>query len=291
MFLKLEPWQAVLTSLGIACSFVGVLYIGAKSIAEDRDDPRVIKRRLCSILAVAIGAPFVVGFWGSEDQHGPTLYEWLGLRTEGLFLATVLPLLVTMLLFFGPLTLLAFDYLQGSKSLSDLTQHFRGDRFWITVRNYSLGPLCEDIVFRSCICTLMYHSGLCTTKVIWLSPLFFGPAHLHHIVCSVLAYGYSVSQAVLNGVFQLAYTTVFGALAGYLFLRTGHLAAPLASHIFCNMMGPPTLGWLLNRSHPHYGLRYVHLAAHIAGVILFARGVTALTQPSWFGSPYFGAHH
>jgi prenyl protein peptidase len=38
-------------------------------------------------------------------------------------------------------------------------------------------------------------------------------------------------------VFQLGYTTLFGWFASYVYLRTGSVIPPLASHIFCNLMG------------------------------------------------------
>ena len=42
--------------------------------------------------------------------------------------------------------------------------------------------------------------------------------------------------------FQLAYTSLFGFHCAYLFLRTGSLLPPTASHVFCNIMGLPQLG-------------------------------------------------
>jgi prenyl protein peptidase len=49
------------------------------------------------------------------------------------------------------------------------------------------------------------------------------------------------TAAVIVGI-QLCYTTVFGWYATFLFLRTGHLMAPLVAHVFCNVMGLPALG-------------------------------------------------
>jgi prenyl protein peptidase len=44
---------------------------------------------------------------------------------------------------------------------------------------------------------------------------------------------------------QLAYTSLFGAHCAFLFLRTGSLWPPLASHIWCNLFGLPQIGWEL----------------------------------------------
>lgn len=40
-------------------------------------------------------------------------------------------------------------------------------------------------------------------------------------------------------VFQLAYTSIFGFHAAFLFLRTGSAVPPILAHIFCNIMGFP----------------------------------------------------
>ena len=39
--------------------------------------------------------------------------------------------------------------------------------------------------------------------------------------------------------FQTLYTTLFGFHCAFLFLRTGSLIPPIASHMFCNIMGLP----------------------------------------------------
>jgi prenyl protein peptidase len=43
----------------------------------------------------------------------------------------------------------------------------------------------------------------------------------------------------MRSVFQLAYTTLFGAYATFLYLRTGSLLAVVLVHAFCNWMGLP----------------------------------------------------
>jgi prenyl protein peptidase len=47
------------------------------------------------------------------------------------------------------------------------------------------------------------------------------------------------SAALLRSLFQLAYTTLFGAYACFLYLRVGSLLAVSAVHTFCNSMGLP----------------------------------------------------
>lgn len=77
-------------------------------------------------------------------------------------------------------------------------------------------------------------------KTVFFSPVVFGLAHIHHF------YEFRITQpqvpvtvAILRSIFQLTYTTLFGAYATFLFLRTGNLLAVFLVHAFCNCMGLP----------------------------------------------------
>lgn len=77
-------------------------------------------------------------------------------------------------------------------------------------------------------------------KTIFLSPLIFGLAHIHHFYEFRITHrGVPVVAAILRSVFQLAYTSLFGAYATFLYLRTGSLLAIFVVHAFCNCMGLP----------------------------------------------------
>eukprot|EP00118_Oscarella_pearsei_P009965 m.58935 g.58935 ORF g.58935 m.58935 type:complete len:94 (+) comp34846_c0_seq7:641-922(+) len=55
-----------------------------------------------------------------------------------------------------------------------------------------------------------------------ICPLFFGVAHLHHVREQLIQRrDLPASTVWLNGVFQLCYTSVFGAYSAWLFIRTG----------------------------------------------------------------------
>ena len=88
--------------------------------------------------------------------------------------------------------------------------------------------------------------------------------------------------------FQLSYTTAFGWLATYLFLRTGHLLAPVLAHCACNYLGLPHFGRLTQQAGSTWGA----LLAMSAGVLLFSLTLPRLTLPALFentGPPaYFG---
>lgn len=61
-------------------------------------------------------------------------------------------------------------------------------RYWLTnmkeliwIRNYVVAPLSEELVFRACMLVLIIHCTRPMTAV-FVCPIFFGAAHLHHMV-------------------------------------------------------------------------------------------------------------
>ncbi|KXX75221.1 putative CAAX prenyl protease 2 [Madurella mycetomatis] len=148
-------------------------------------------------------------------------------------------LLLTALLFAGPL----FSYLiveRGWYEWMRLAPVKEVWSEWTTWRNIVAGPITEEILFRSASVPLMLLAQAPIKEIIFLSPIIFGLAHVHHFYEFRLSHPQvSVSAAVLRSVFQLGYTTLFGAYATFLFVRTGSLLAVCAVHAFCNCMGLP----------------------------------------------------
>jgi prenyl protein peptidase len=88
------------------------------------------------------------------------------------------------------------------------------------------------------------------TTIIFLTPVVFGLAHIHHFYEFRITHRQvPLSLAVLRSALQLTYTSLFGAYATFLFLRTGSLLAVVLVHTFCNVMGLPRL-W--GRLQPHW---------------------------------------
>lgn len=70
-----------------------------------RDHPTTIKKRFFSVFVVMLLSPFFVYFFSSPELFKQfTIWEVMGLRTEGLLSALVIPFLLTMILFLGPLS-------------------------------------------------------------------------------------------------------------------------------------------------------------------------------------------
>ncbi|XP_035990416.1 CAAX prenyl protease 2 isoform X4 [Fundulus heteroclitus] len=102
-------WLSVLSCLLLACCYVGSLYVWRSDLP--RDHPAVIKRRFTSVLIVSGLSPLFVWAWRefTAVRTLSPLLALLGIRLEGFISAIVLPLLLTMVLFLGPLIQLSMD--------------------------------------------------------------------------------------------------------------------------------------------------------------------------------------
>jgi len=148
-------------------------------------------------------------------------------------------LLLTAILFAGPLyeSLIVHGGWRDWIRLRPVVELFSE---WTTWRNIVAGPFTEEVLFRSSSIPLMLLAQTPVTRTIFLTPIIFGLAHFHHF------YEFRVShpsapliQGLLRSVVQLCYTTLFGAYANFLLLRTGSLLAIFVVHAFCNCMGFP----------------------------------------------------
>lgn len=104
----------------------------------------------------------------------------------------------------------------------------------------SKGPITEELVFRSLIVPLHIMAQTSLTKLIFVTPLYFGIAHIHHCYEFILTHpDASPTAAIARSAFQFGYTSIFGFYAAFVFLRTGNLPAVILAHSFCNWMGLP----------------------------------------------------
>lgn len=149
------------------------------------------------------------------------------------------------------------------------------------------GPLTEEILFRSAAVPLMILARTPLTRTIFVSPLVFGLAHAHHLYeFRVTHPGVPLPAAVARSLFQLGYTTLFGAYATFLYLRTGSLLAVFAVHVLCNCMGLPRVwgrvhGRTADEGEPVVVARWWSLAYYVllvAGAVGWYRELWTLTE-------------
>ncbi|XP_036991317.2 CAAX prenyl protease 2 isoform X3 [Artibeus jamaicensis] len=174
-------WVSVFSCLSLACSYVGSLYVWKSELP--RDHPAVIKRRFTSVLVVSSLSPLCVLLWRELTgiQPGTSLLTLMGFRLEGFFPAALLPLLLTMILFLGPLMQLSMDC---SCDLADGLKVVLAPRSWARcltdmrwLRNQVIAPLTEELVFRACMLPML---APCTGlgPAVFTCPLFFGVASI-----------------------------------------------------------------------------------------------------------------
>ncbi|XP_070622189.1 CAAX prenyl protease 2 isoform X2 [Erythrolamprus reginae] len=205
----------------------------------------------------------------------------MGFRLEGIVPATLLPLLLTVILFLGPLVQLSmdcpWDMVDGVRVALD-------PRFWFLcltdmrwLRNQVIAPFTEELVFRACMVPMLVP---CTGVGLAIAtcPLFFGVAHFHHVIEQLRFRQGSRASIFLSAVFQFSYTAIFGAYTAFLFIRTGHLIGPVLCHSFCNYVGFPAVGAALEHSQC-----FLVAFFYLLGVVLFFLLLLPMTDPAFFG--------
>ncbi|CAH2094699.1 unnamed protein product [Euphydryas editha] len=261
---------------GLACVFLTFLYVGSLYIWRSnlsRDHPTTIKRRFLSVCCMMLLAPvFTHALLKDEMLQKGDIYEYMGFRMSGMISALFVPLFLTAILFLGPLTM---HFIAGTWKL------YAEPMYWISswqdlvwLRNHIMAPLSEEWVFRSCMMPLLLQC-LEPFTAVFTGPLLFGIAHFHH-VHEMLANGRSLKSALFIALFQFSFTTVFGAYSAYLFLRTGHLFAPVIAHIFCNHLGFPNFFEVF-----HFPLmqRILIICNFLLGLFLWCYLLVPLTDP------------
>jgi len=98
----------------------------------------------------------------------------------------------------------------------------------------------EEFVWRSFIIPLHVLARFSGKQIVFLTPLYFGIAHLHHLYEFRITHSeVPLFVAVFRSLFQFTYTSLFGFFAAFVFVRTGNVYTCILAHAFCNWMGLP----------------------------------------------------
>jgi len=106
-------------------------------------------------------------------------------------------------------------------------------------------------MFRSAIVPLHLLAHVSPGHVVFVAPLYFGIAHIHHFYEFCLTHPDTPAlAALLRSLFQFGYTTIFGWYATFIYLRTGSLPAVILVHSFCNWCGLPRFWGCVEAAEP-----------------------------------------
>lgn len=309
--IRLPIWKAALYSLILTISYVGVLYVKRSTRPSSdikRDDPAVVKSRITaisivSLFAVFLFVPFVLVWEGVYENWylaWSTLRIFWGWKIPSPsvlgFLETFLILILdclkaltlTGVLFIGPLAdILYFSYQElsynlgygpGHANLKSLSRDIKASLSTIYgFRNFVTGPITEEFVFRACVIALFLASPSSATTLIFVTPLFFGVAHVHHAYELFTEDNeYPPHVIFLTTLFQFIFTTIFGWYAAFLFLRLGSVWPCIAVHVLCNSLGPPSFG-PIGKSNVQ---TWIYRGLLVIGLIGFSQLMFPLTESS-----------
>lgn len=271
--------------------YVIPLYFSAAtrpSPTRSRDAPEAIRARILVVsLSTAVCSLVTLALLSSRLSSQKQPLHLMGYWPPGLVDSTR-AIWLTALLFAGPLyeSLVIDGAARGWLTLKPLKELWVD---WPTWRNMVAGPVTEECLFRSAAVPLLLRAGASLTSTIFLSPLVFGLAHLHHFYEFRITHPQTpLPVAIARSVLQLSYTSLFGAYATFLFMRTGSLLAVILVHAFCNCMGLPRLWgsldpyWLSDRDPAAVLPRKIWTAVYyillVGGLVAWWRSLYSLTE-------------
>ncbi|KAG9062905.1 CAAX prenyl protease [Linnemannia hyalina] len=182
----IPPWVAGCSCIFFATLFVGSLYLfPVKKQAPtgnhapdrsqqrlDRDHPLVIKQRIKGIVLTSVlitlylWVVFSISGAIPFDQATYGLAQWL----HHIFT----PLALVVILFLGPLVMMLIDSELPFQSRFYWRNQLQNLREWIGIRNYIVGPIAEEYIFRACMVSITATSGASPKAMIFGLPLVFG---------------------------------------------------------------------------------------------------------------------
>ncbi|KAI8820102.1 uncharacterized protein EV422DRAFT_78613 [Fimicolochytrium jonesii] len=290
------PLKALSLSTAVAtCTALTVLFFGSfyllpkndpsRTTPPSRNDPAVVRARFISVGLSCVLSLGGVAFLLHGGDSTKSFWPYVGINGTTALSSITLGLVLTATLFAGPLYV---AHLEGELPFQGNASQLRleaGDI--LSWRNYVVGPISEEVVFRGCMVPLFLASGVTPTQCIFILPLFFGIAHAHHgyelyhRLRTTLVPARALTHVLLAFAFQFSYTSLFGWFATFLLLRTGNIMAPIVAHVFCNRMGVPDLPGAAAAGFP--GRKKAIFAAYIAGMLGFSFLMFPATDPTLFG--------
>lgn len=266
---------AVGGAVAISSAFViGIHVFGKKGLS--RDDPIVVKTRLAGALVGTAGGVCLFKKLINYKSIDSDFLKILGFRQPGIFPAMLASIGLTGTLFLGPLIQKLLQ--------NDQQEPPDPDFLLLQFRTLIAAPITEELVYRGLLLPLIHPFCKSETQLIFTVPLFFGIAHIHHVFERVFIQKQNVRLSLIQTIVQLTYTTIFGAMSTFFYLKTAHLPAVIVMHGMCNYFGLPNFGKVLLEENQlkKYGL----LGLYGIGFVGFCMGC-GLIKPEDFSNDVF----
>ncbi|KAL5629375.1 hypothetical protein BROUX41_001982 [Berkeleyomyces rouxiae] len=208
----------------------------------NRDHPQVIRGRIAAVTlstaACTIVSYIIISRAPEGARSGLDALALMGCWPLGVS-ETARILLLNSLLFAGPI----FESLVIEGGWRALVDGVTIGSVWSNLqnrRNLVVGPITEEALFRSAAVPLFVIAGVSPVRTIFVTPILFGLAHVHHFYEFRITHPkVPVSMALIRSFVQFTYTSVFGSMATFFFLRTQSFLAVALLHAQCNALGLP----------------------------------------------------
>ncbi|KAK8811877.1 hypothetical protein WA556_004038, partial [Blastocystis sp. ATCC 50177/Nand II] len=213
-------------------------------------------------------------------------FEMWGLTNKYPLLPILMASIHICILFTGPIVSCYYTSVLCKQSFFSalLSQFNYNYDVFIDLRNLLLAPLLEEILYRGSIMTFLLHSGYSLLQSILISSVAFGSCHFHHIFDAIHS-GMPVQVAFFQCLFMFTYTTLFGILVSYVYVRTGSILAATAVHSISNFFSMPSFAFLQSSS-PLYPYRKVLLSSLFFGIVGYLVTFKLFLNPQLLNSQF-----
>ena len=88
--IEISHYESLIFAALLSFAFVASLYIWPGSVRENRDDPQVVKRRLVSVICVALCAPFVFLLYRDPSDNSGLHFKLFSASSAGLSILAII---------------------------------------------------------------------------------------------------------------------------------------------------------------------------------------------------------
>ena len=158
--------------------------------------------------------------------------------------------------------------------------HFEKDIDWQQFKAIIAAPILEELLYRSIIFGIYRDAFILEgneSTCLYILPIYFAIAHLNTFYNTKITNSQQLKNALLQIVFKLIYTQIFGIYSGWVYIRSmnnienqgkGIIISAIVLHAQCNWFGFPSLGKIFDYKI-YLPKRIVIAIVYLIGIILF----------------------